>query len=59
MKNGILGRFSRLNWGDMGREGGQKSRKMRRRRLWMVPYLFFLLGLSQLKDEVDTYQWLR
>ena len=39
--NGFLGRFSRLNWGDRGREGGQKPRKMRRRRLWMVPYLFY------------------
>ena len=36
-KNGILGRLSRLNWGDRGREGGKKLRKMRRRLLWMIP----------------------
>ena len=37
-KNCILGRLSRLNWGDRGREGGQKLGKMRRRLLWMIPY---------------------
>ena len=35
-KNGNLGRFSKLNWGDRGREGGQKTQKLRRRCLWMV-----------------------
>ena len=27
IKNGNLGRFSRLNWGDRGREGGKKAAK--------------------------------
>ena len=36
-KNGIFGRLSRLNWGDRGREGGKRFRKMRRRLLWMIP----------------------
>ena len=39
-KNWNLGRFSRLNWGDRGREGGQKLQKLRRLRLWMVPNTF-------------------
>ena len=32
-KNEILGRLSRLRWGDRGREGSQKLGKMRRRLL--------------------------
>ena len=28
VKNGNFGRFSRLNWGDKGREGGSKNWKM-------------------------------
>ena len=31
------GRLSRLNWGDRGREGSLKIRKMRRSLLWMIP----------------------
>ena len=33
IKKGILGRLSRLNWEDKGREGSQKLGKMRRRLL--------------------------
>ena len=36
-KNGNLGQFSRLNGGGRGGEGGQKTRKLRRSGLWMVP----------------------
>ena len=36
-KIGILGRFSRLIWGDKGREDREKSGKVRRCLLWIVP----------------------
>ena len=45
IKKGILGRLSRLNWGDRGREGSKKLRKMRRRLLWMIPYKPFKVWL--------------
>ena len=38
-QNGILGPIFKAYWGNRGREGSRKTQKVRRRCLWMVPYV--------------------